>query len=160
MKKVLAITAILSLSACSNTHITQMNAGQAGTTALGALVGGLTAGQFGSGTGQLIFTALGATLGASVGYSIGEQLVASDISRFRDSAKLAMEDAGDGQLYNWANPSTGVAGTIKPIRTYYVGENIYCRDFEAKIAVNEDIGEASSRACRIAGGPWYLKPNV
>ena len=160
MQKMLAVLAVLSIAGCSNTHITQMNSGQIGTTALAALVGGLTAGQFGSGTGQLIFTAIGATIGAGVGYSIGEQLVPSDMSEFKDSAKVAMEITEDGQLYNWANPLTGVAGIIKPIRTYYAGNNIYCRDFEAKIAVNHDIGKAASRACRIAGGAWYLQPNV
>ena len=160
MKKIVAITALILLVACSKTHTTQMKSGPIATAAIGALVGGITAGQFGSGAGQLIFTILGGALGAGVGYSIGEQLVPSDLSRFRDSAKYAMDDTRDGELYNWTNPSTGVAGTIKPTRTYYAGENIYCRDFEAKIAVNQDIGEASSRACRVAGGPWYLEPNV
>ena len=160
MRKVVVIAAWISLVACSNTHVTQMKSGPITTAAIGALVGGITAGQFGSGTGQLIFTILGGTLGAGVGYSIGEQLIPSDLTRFRDSAKLAMNDTRDGELYNWTNPSTGVAGTIKPTRTYYAGENIYCRDFEAKIAVNQDIGEASSRACRVAGGPWFLEPNV
>ena len=160
MKKIIAITALILLAACSKTHTTQIKSGPITTAAIGALVGGITAGQCGSGAGQIIFTILGGGLGAGVVYSIGEQLVPSDLSHFRDSAKYAMDDTKDGELYNWTNPSTGVAGTIKPIRTYYVGENIYCRDFEAKIAVNQDIGETSSRACRVAGGPWYLEPNV
>ena len=160
MKKMVAITALILLVACSKTHTTQMKSGPIATAAIGALVGGITAGQNGSGAGPLIFTILGGALGAGVGYSIGEQLVPSDLSRFQDSAKFAMDDTRDGELYNWTNPSTGVAGTIKPTRTYYAGENIYCRDFEAKIAVKQDIGEASSRACRVAGGPWYLETNV
>ena len=69
-------------------------------------------------------------------------------------------DTADGQLFSWTNPTTGVAGTIKPTRTFYAGEDIYCREFEARIAVNEAIGTTTSRACRIAGGAWYLAPNA
>ena len=100
MKKIVAITVLILLVACSNTHTTQMKSGPITTAAIGALVGGITAGQFGSGAGQLIFTILGGALGAGVGYSIGEQLVPSDLSRFRDSAKFAMDDTRDGELYN------------------------------------------------------------
>ena len=155
MRKSVAILALLFLAACSNANNTK---DQQITTALaGGLVGGLMMYK----SGQLVLTALAASLGARIGWEIGKQeLLPSDISRFKTSAKLALEDPRDGQLYNWANPSTGVAGTIKPTRTYYAGDNIYCRDFEVKIAVDEDIKDASTRACRLAGGPWYLDPNA
>lgn len=160
MKRIVAIVALLSISACTNTHKSQLDAGPIVIGTVGAIVGGVTAGQFGSGAGQLIFTALGATIGGGVGYAIGKQLIPSDISRFNDSALLAMEETADGHLFSWANPTTGVAGTIKPTRTYYAGEDVYCREFEARIAVSEEIGKASSRACRMVGGSWYLAPNV
>lgn len=157
MKKFMAMTFALFLSACSNS---QMDPGRAVGTAVGALIGGYAGGQFGGGAGQMVFMAIGGTLGATAGYTIGSQLLPSDITRFRNSAKLAMEKNNDGQLLNWANPTTGVAGTIKPIRTYYVDNNTYCRDFEATIAVNTDIGETSARACKVAGGVWYFDPKV
>ena len=160
MKRIVVIIVLLAMSACSNTHKSHLDAGPIVIGTVGALIGGVTAGQFGSGTGQLIFTALGATIGGGVGYSIGKQLIPSDISRFNDSALLAMEDTADGQLFSWTNPTTGVAGPIKPTRTFYAGEDIYCREFEARIAVNEAIGTTTSRACRIAGGAWYLAPNA
>ena len=155
MRKSVAILPLLFLAACSNANNAK---DQQITTALaGGLVGGLMMYK----SGQLVLTALAASLGARIGWEIGKQeLLPSDISRFKTSAKLALEDPRDGQLYNWANPSTGVAGTIKPTRTYYAGDNIYCRDFEVKIAVDEDIKDASTRACRLAGGPWYLDPNA
>lgn len=155
MRKSVAILALLFLAACSNANNAKDQ--QIGTALAGGLVGGLMMYK----SGQLVLTALAASLGARIGWEIGKQeLLPSDISRFKTSAKLALEDPRDGQLYNWANPSTGVAGTIKPTRTYYAGDNIYCRDFEVKIAVDEDIKDASTRACRLAGGPWYLDPNA
>ena len=160
MKRIVAIVFLLTISACTNTHKSQLDAGPIMLGTVGAIVGGVTAGQFGSGAGQLIFTALGATVGGGVGYAIGKQLIPSDISRFNDSALLAMEETADGQLLSWKNPTTGVAGTIKPTRTYYAGKDVYCREFEAKIAVNDEVGAASSRACRIAGGAWHLLPSA
>ena len=155
MRKFAAVTALLFLTACSNVNNTQDK--QIGTAAAGGLVGGLLM----ANSGQLVLTALVATLGARIGWEIGKQeLLPSDISRFKTSAKLALEDSRDGQLYNWANPSTGVAGTIKPTRTYLAGDNIYCRDFEVKIAVDDNVKDVSTRACRLAGGPWYLDPNA
>jgi len=157
MKKFMAMTVALSLSACSGS---QIDPGQTVGTAVGTLIGGFAGGQFGGGAGQIIFMAIGGVVGASAGYTIGSQLLPSDVKHFRNSAKLAMENTSDGQLLNWANPTTGVAGTIRPIRTYYAGQNTYCRDFEATIAVNADIGEASARACKVAGGAWNLDSKV
>jgi surface antigen len=157
MRSFALIIVLLSLSACSHTDTTQANATKFGAAAAGALVGGLSVAQ----SGQLVLTALAATVGARIGYEIGaQQLTPSDVSRFKTSAKLAMEDPRDGLLHNWVNPLTGVAGTIKPTRTYYAGDDIYCRDFEVRIAVNDDVRDSSSRACRVAGGTWYLDPNA
>ena len=157
MKKFIAMAVALSLSACSNS---QMDPGQMVGTTVGALIGGFAGGQFGGGAGQIVFMAIGGAVGAGAGYTIGSQLMPSDVKRFHNSAQIAMENTSDGQLLNWANPTTGVAGTIKPTRSYYAGQNTYCRDFEATIAVNSDIGEASARACKFAGGSWHLDPKV
>ena len=157
MKNFAILISLLIMSACSHTSANQVNATKIGSAAAGALVGGLSVAR----SGQLVLTALAATVGARIGYEIGkQQLTPSDVSKFKTTAKLAMEDSRDGLLYNWVNPLTGVAGTIKPTRTYYAGADIHCRDFEIRIAVNNDIRDSSSRACRMAGGPWYLDPNA
>ena len=161
MKKILVVIALLSVAACSSSQNAQtVNPGPMIGTAVGALIGGFAGGQFGGGAGQVVFTLVGGAIGAAAGFSISDQLLPSDITRFRNSAKLAMENTGDGQLHSWTNPLTGVAGTIKPVRTYYAAQDTYCRDFEATIAIKDDIGEASSRACKISGGSWYLDPKI
>ena len=72
MKKFMAMTFALFLSACSNS---QMDPGQAVGTAVGALIGGYAGGQFGGGAGQMVFMAIGGTLGATAGY-IGKRRLA------------------------------------------------------------------------------------
>lgn len=153
MKKVMILTAALLLAACQNT---QMNQGQIAGGLAGAVVGGFAGSMFGGGTGQLLFILAGATVGGGAGYSIGDQLLPSDQTKFQQSTQHAMDNVGDGQLVNWINPQTGVAGTIKPTRSYYAGNNRYCRDFQASIAVNAGVGEGAGRACRIAGGAWFI----
>ena len=161
MKKTLAMFALLSLAACSNTqNSSTVNPGSMIGTAVGALIGGFAGGHFGGGSGHIVWILVGGAVGAAAGYSISDQLLPSDITRFRSSAKLAMENTGDGQLHSWTNPLTGVAGTIKPVLTYYAAQDTYCRDFEATIAIKDDIGEASSRACKNSGGLWYLDPKI
>ena len=161
MKKIIVLAVALSVTACANSKVTQnLNPSEMVGAAVGAMIGGYAGGHLGGGAAQVMFTLVGGAVGAATGYSIASQLVPSDITQFRNSAKQAMENLNDGELQNWTNPSTGVAGTIKPIRSYHASQNAYCRDFEATIAVKRNVGETTSRACRVAGGPWLLEPNV
>jgi len=161
MKKIMVLGVALVLTACSGQQFSQnLSPGKLVGAAAGAFVGGYAGSQFGGGVGQIIFTVAGAVVGAGDGYSIGDQLLPSDRTRFRQSAQFALSNSTDGQQTNWTNPETGVAGTIKPIRTYYAGHNLFCRDFEASIAVRDDVGEAHGRACKAGNGVWHLNNRV
>ena len=153
MKKVLVLVAAISIAACSGQ---QINPGKMVGAAAGALVGGYAGSQFGGGAGNLIFIIAGGIVGAASGASIGEQLMPSDRTKFEQSAQFAMTNTSDGNMLNWINPETGVAGTIKPVRTYYAGQNTFCREFEASIAVQDQVAEANGRACKVGGGVWHL----
>ena len=108
----------------------------------------------------LIFMIAGGLVGAAYGVSIGEQLMPSDRTKFHQSAQFAMKNTTDGDMMNWINPETGVAGTIKPVRTYYAGQNTMCREFEASIAVQNQVGDANGRACKVGDGVWHLDKRV
>ncbi|MEK9677629.1 MAG: RT0821/Lpp0805 family surface protein [Rhodospirillaceae bacterium] len=154
MKKVMVLMAALSLAACADSeHFTP---GQMAGAIAGGAVGVFAGSQFGGGTGNLIFMIAGGLVGAGAGYSMGDELLPSDKSTFERSTVYAMNHAADGQQVNWANPETGVAGTIKPTRSYYAGQDRYCRDFTASIAVKSGVGSGDARACRIAGGNWFI----
>ncbi len=153
MKKFLVLGAALLIAACSGQ---QINPGKMVGAATGALIGGYAGSQFGGGAGNLMFIIAGGVVGAASGISIGEQLMPSDRTKFHQSAQFAMSNTSDGKMMNWINPETGVAGTIKPVRTYYAGQNRFCREFEASIAVRDQVGEANGRACKVGGGVWHL----
>ena len=157
MKKILVLGAALSTAACSGQH---MNPSQMVGAAAGALVGGYAGSHVGGGAGNLIFMIAGGLVGAAYGVSIGEQLMPSDRTKFHQSAQFAMSNTTDGDMMNWINPETGVAGTIKPVRTYYAGQNTMCREFEASIAVQNQVGDANGRACKVGDGVWHLDKRV
>ena len=127
---------------------------------VGALVGGYVGSHLGGGIGNVIFIIAGGLVGAESGYSISDQLLPSDRTKFHQSAQFAMNNTSDGYMFNWINSETGVAGTIKPLRTYYTGQNTFCREFEASIAVQENIGKANGRACKVGDGAWHVDNNV
>ena len=161
MKKVMILGAALFLTACSGQQFTQqLSPGKLVGAAAGAFVGGYAGSQVGGGVGRLLFTVAGAVIGGGAGYSIGEQLLPSDRTQFRRSAQFAMSNSHDGHLTNWSNPKTGVVGTIKPIRTYYAGGDVFCRDFQASIAVRDQVGQANGRACKSGGNTWHLDNRV
>ena len=159
MKKIAVFASVILLFGCASSNNVQTRPTEMVGAAVGALVGGYVGGKFGGGAANLIFTMLGGAVGAATGYSLASQLTPSDMARFESSTKHAMDTLEDGHVQPWNNPFTGVAGTIKPVRSYYAEDGVYCRDFEATIAVNSDIGETATRACKFAGGPWLFQGN-
>ena len=122
----------------------------------GAMIGGFVGSKFGGGAGSIVFTIVGATLGGATGYySVLKDLAPGDVSFFEKSAGQAMEKTGDGQIYNWVNPKTGVAGTLQPTRSYLVSGGSLCREFVATIASSRNVGKAHAKACRLEGG-WKI----
>lgn len=154
MKKVVAVVAVLALGACSVPD--RFSTGEAVGTLAGAAIGTIVGLQFGGGIGNVIFGILGGASGAVGGYTFGRQLDPSDKAEMQSSAERAMAEASDGQLVTWVNQRTGSAGTIMPVRTFYAGNGIQCRDFEASVAIDAGVGEGRGRACRSGSGAWQL----
>ena len=158
MLKGLVLVVIVFCSACSTNN--RMTNGQMIGAIGGGIIGTYVGTQLGGGSGNLLFLVAGAALGGLTGYAYGDSLISSDRLRFKEAAKIAMDNIKDGQLYTWTNPETGVAGTITPIRSYYVENNQLCRDFEATIAVNKGIGETEGRACKLGSDAWLVDSRV
>ena len=161
MKKVMVVSAALLLGACAD--LSQENrviGARVASSVGGGIIGGYIGSMFGGGVGNLIFIAVGAAAGGGAGYYFGDSLLPSDQAKFQTSTRFALNNATDGELVNWTNPETGVAGSIVPIRTYYAGNATYCRDFTATISAPEGIGNGEGRGCRVAGGPWRIQGEV
>ncbi|MBT3990681.1 MAG: hypothetical protein HON14_16195 [Rhodospirillaceae bacterium] len=158
MKKGLIVALVLFLAACSGNN--RLTTGQTIGVIGGGIIGTYIGSQFGGGAGNLLFMAAGATLGGMAGFAYGDSLIPSDRAKFKDSAKVAMDNVSDGQVYSWTNPDTGVAGTIKPTRSYYVDKGQLCRDFDASIAVDRQVGRTHGRACKISADAWFVDSRI
>ena len=158
MKKGLVLALALFLAACSGNN--QMSKGELIGTVGGGIVGAYVGSNFGGGAGRLLFIVGGAAIGGLAGFAYGDALIPSDRAKFKDSAKIAMDNIGDGQVYSWTNPDTGVAGTIKPTKSYYVETGQLCRDFDATIAVERNVGRTQGRACRVSATAWFVDSRI
>ena len=154
MKKGLILALAIFLAACSNQN--RLSNGQLIGTIGGGIIGAYVGSQFGGGAGSLLWMVTGAAVGGAAGFAFGDSLIPSDRAKFEKSTKTAMDHIQDGQVYSWTNPDTGVAGTIKPTRTYYAGDGQLCRDFDATIAASEGIGRSKGRACKISADAWFV----
>jgi surface antigen len=158
MKKGLVLALTLFLAACSGNK--RMSNGQMIGLIGGGIIGTYVGSQFGGGAGNLLFMVAGAAIGGMGGYAFGDSLIPSDHAKFKESAKVAMDNIRDGEVYSWTNPDTGVAGTIKPTRSYYVDNGQLCRDFDATIAASEGIGRTHGRACKISADAWFVEGRI
>jgi surface antigen len=158
MKKSLVIAMAFFLASCAGNN--RMTTGQMIGVIGGGIIGTYVGSQFGGGAGKLLFTVAGATLGGMAGFAFGDSLIPSDRAKFKESTKVAMDNIGDGQVYSWTNPDTGVAGTIKPTRSYYVDNGKLCRDFDATIAVDKGVGRTKGRACKIGDDAWFVDSRI
>ena len=158
MIKGMVIGALIFLSACSGNN--RMTNGQLIGAIGGGIIGSYVGTQLGGGSGNLLFLVAGTTLGSLAGYAYGDSLIPSDRALFRDSAKVAMDNIEDGNVYSWVNPDTGVAGTITPVRSYYAENHKVCRDFDATIAVRGKTGVTRGRACKVGTDSWLIDSRI
>jgi surface antigen len=158
IKQVFVMALALLLSACSGKNSIE-NGEMIGAVA-GGVVGTYVGSKFGGGAGSLLFMVAGAAVGSLAGYAYGGTLIPSDRAKFKDSTKIAMDSIRDGQVFSWTNPDTGVTGTIKPTRTYYVKNGQLCRDFDATIAANRKVGRTKGHACKIAPDAWLVESRI
>ena len=157
LRIITVILFLIFIGGCENFKApTPKQVGSLGGAVSGAMVGCFVGSRFGGGAGALVFTIIGATVGGATGYySVLKDLAPGDVSFFEKSTGQAMEETGDGQIYNWVNPKTGVAGTLQPTRSYLVSGGSLCRDFVATIASGKNVGRANAKACRLEGS-WKI----
>lgn len=147
-----ALVGVLALAGCGQRMTTAEMVG----AGVGLVVGGVVGYQFGGGTGQMLATAFGAAAGGTAGYVAGRRLSGSDRAEYERTKTEALEGARDGEVRSWSNPETGNGGMIRPVRSFAVGEERFCRDFRAAVAFDKDVTSGTGTACRERGGPWMV----
>lgn len=120
---------------------------------LGAAAGGLIGSQFGSGSGQLAFTALGAVLGGFAGRAVARRLTRQDHAYMNDAAYRAVDT---GQPTSWSNTETGHYGSVAPSPSYVQG-NQTCRNFSQSVTADDDTSSGTATACQLPDGSWQIR---
>ncbi|MEA1941325.1 MAG: hypothetical protein U9P68_03650 [Pseudomonadota bacterium] len=115
---------------------------------LGALVGGAAAGDDNVGAGILLGAGFGAALGSGL-----NRLDNCDRAQYTYAMNYAFEY---GEPYYWANPYSGVRGTIVVRETYY-NAGRECRWGDAEIYMPDGTYNYDRvRMCRDAYGDWQV----
>ena len=122
-----------------------------GSTAVGALTGGLAGGLLFHGEGQWAGVLGGAILGGIVGNHVGRNMDEQD----RRNMQSAIVNTPVGQQASWTNSNTGSTYVVQPVKTYH-RHNEYCREFQTKIKIGGEWKKGYGKACRKPDGSWKI----
>ena len=151
MKKIIAVVAVLGLSACSGNVGTKEAVG----TGAGAIAGGVIGSMFGSGTGKLIGVGVGTLAGALLGNELGKSLDRAD-QAYANQAIQRSYSAPVGQGITWNNPNSGNSGTVVATREGYASNGQPCREYSHTVVIGNRQEQAYGTACRQADGSWRV----
>lgn len=160
MKKFVAVSCVVALTACAEVDMEQMSAGGLAGALVGGLAGGMVGAEFGGGLGQTIFMVTGVGIGASVGYEAGDMLFPSDQAAYDNNARYALNSTPNGTVNEWSNAETGNGGIFTPTTTYVTMDGRSYRDYRATLALREEgaetgiIAHQEGTACQQADGSW------
>lgn len=121
----------------------------------GAALGGLLGSQFGGGSANLAFTALGAVAGGLVGSEVGRGLDQVDRQQAQQ-AQYQARTAPIGETIVWSNPDTGNRGSYTPIREGQTPAGAYCREFQETVTIDGRQQSAYGTACQQPDGSWRI----
>lgn len=150
MKKLMILTFItassLSLVACEPGQNT------GGSTAVGAIAGGMLGSALFHGNGQWAGILGTAVVGGIVGNKIGQDMDRRD----RMNMQSAIVHTPVGKEATWKNADTDRTYVVRPVKNYRSKNNNYCREFQTRILVAGKWQQGYGRACRRPDGTWKI----
>lgn len=126
--------------------------GQTLGTVGGGVAGGIVGSQFGSGSGQTAATIAGVLVGGFLGNQFGAMLDQSDQAYYASAHDQALAYGGS---HTWNNPQSGHYGTIQTGAVQVINSS-ECRSYNSTIYVNGRPEVATGLACRQPDGSWRL----
>jgi len=144
-----AMASALALAGCAEGQ------NEAGSTLIGAGLGGLLGAQFGSGDGQVAMAVLGTVAGAAIGNKIGKNMDKVDRMKMREAEQRAYS-APINETIIWNNPDTGHSGSVTPVRDGRRQNGQYCREFQSEINVGGQREKGYGTACQQPDGSWKI----
>lgn len=145
-RSLIAITAVLALSACGTLTNEQQG------VVLGGLAGGILGNQVGGGSGKAVATIIGAGIGMAVGGNIGRRMDAADQAR----VQRALETSPSNRTTTWTNPDSRTTYEVTPKPAVQRG-NTVCREFTTFATIGTQREQVVGTACRQADGSWKMQ---
>ena len=122
-----------------------------GSTAVGAVAGGMLGTALFHGHGQWAGIVGGALLGGIVGNQVGQAMDRRD----RLNMQSAIVNTPVGKQAEWTNTKTNRTYVVRPVKNYRSG-NHYCREFQTRIKVAGKWQQGYGKACRQPDGTWKI----
>lgn len=157
MIKKIALTGLLFISAINLSACTPGNNAQ-GSTAVGAVTGGLIANQLFSGQNAFAGVIAGALIGGIIGNQVGQYMDRQD----RINMQSAIIHTPINQQANWTSNRPGPQGqritySVTPTKSYYRdNRRRYCREYRTVVHIGGRRQTAFGRACRMPDGQWKI----
>lgn len=155
MKKIIVLSAALTIAACATDPATRTQQKQSGSVVAGAVIGGLVGNQFGGGTGRALMTAAGTVAGGFLGNHLFKTRAQSEFER--DAAQRALNASASGQRVTWSDPRTHESGYFIALNTRRMNDGRICRDFRRGLSIGEkEVDETTGTACLRSNGQWDI----
>ncbi len=153
-KKVTAIVLALSLGGCANVD---MSRDEMLGTAAGAAAGGFLGYQLGGGLiMNSLFATVGTVAGGAAGFYATQALIGSDRAAYDQTAQQGLNESNDGEVVDWQNPETGHSGIFRPVRSFYLADGRYCRQYRTTVSFDKNVRFGEGMACRQGNGQWAV----
>jgi surface antigen len=78
----------------------------------------------------------------------------ADVALASRAVQRALETEPDGAVGRWADPASGHAGTVRPLRTFLTADGRVCRDYEETLAIDGRHASYRNTGCRAEDGSW------
>jgi len=130
-----------------------------GSTAAGALAGGLIGNELFHGKNAFAGVLAGALVGGIVGNQIGEYMDRQD----KINMQSAIVNTPVNQQASWTSDKAGPNGqpvtyTVRPVRNYTSARtNEYCREYQTTVIVGNKPQQGYGKACRQPDGSWKIR---
>lgn len=128
-----------------------------GSTAAGALAGGLVGNQLFHGKNAFAGVLAGALIGGVIGDQIGQHMDKQD----QINMKSAVINTPMNQEATWKSDKAGPGGrpvtyTVRPVRNFSTAASSYCREYQTTVTVGGEAKHAYGKACRNPDGSWKI----
>lgn len=87
-------------------------------------------------------------------HTVYDRLSAGDIDLSRSVLQDVLENQRSQQMRMWSSDTTGVSGSVMPLRTFKIKTGHFCRDYREAVIADGRMESRDATACRTNDGIW------